>query len=148
MKKARVGVGARTTSQGEVEVKDRVNKGDEVGIKLGARAMIGLEYGGASQSEYSESDNGLYFESDDSEIDALGGSDDELILHDNGDYFQLRKIGQEVGMVREAALAIDAVEENINEGEDDEDIEAYEDLNPSNCIDKETFMWAEVIVGL
>ncbi|XP_030549139.2 uncharacterized protein LOC115754301 [Rhodamnia argentea] len=113
-------------SRGEVELSD------EVGTRVGA----GLEHVGASQSEDSESDDGLYFESDvsetdDDEIDLFASTCDEHMLSRDEEGIH------EVGMVTKATFAIDAGQEDTNEDENDEDIEANEDFSPPNSRDEE-----------
>ncbi|KAI6706343.1 hypothetical protein NL676_009305 [Syzygium grande] len=130
--------GAEGANQGEVdvEVEPEVGLSDEVGPELVVRAEMGLDYGGTSQSGDSESDDGLYFESDDSdgddiEIDLLSWMCDEHILSRDEEGMH------EVGMVREATFSIEVEQEDMNEDENDEDLEEHEDLSPPNSRDEE-----------
>ncbi|KAI6670506.1 hypothetical protein NL676_005391 [Syzygium grande] len=115
--------GAEGANQGavDVEVEPEVELSDEVGTELVVRVEAGLDYGGASRSGDSESDDGLYFESDDSEsddieIDLLSWMCDKHILSRDEEGMH------EVGMVREATFSIDVGQEDMNEDENDEDL--------------------------
>ncbi|XP_048141419.1 uncharacterized protein LOC115737020 [Rhodamnia argentea] len=119
-----------------VKLRLGLNQAIKLGLNFRLGCTAGLDYGSASQSGVSESDDGLCFESDDSEsddheIDLLTWMCDQHILSRDEEGIH------EVEMVRDATFIVDAGQEDMNETENDEDNEAHEDLSPPNSRDEE-----------